>query len=92
MSINDLRKVYGKNKKAGQSVNAAVRAEIPGGAEILETTHWMQKHLLQSSNDEIQFVYEKLISASEKMKCSIARKYHLKTYEDNYEHNQTETD
>jgi hypothetical protein len=91
MGINDLRKVYGKNKKAGQAVNAAVRAEIPGGAEILEATHRLRKHFPNISGQEIQIVYEKLVSASEKMKSSIARKYHLKTYEDHNEYNEDTT-
>ncbi|MDR1491444.1 MAG: hypothetical protein LBT05_01790 [Planctomycetaceae bacterium] len=86
MSINDLRKVYGGNKKASQAVNAAVRAEIPGGAEILEATHWMRKHFPNISDDaEMDFVYKKLVSAAEKMKRSIAKKYQLKTYGDNYD-------
>jgi len=36
MSIVDLKKQYGKNKKSRQLYNAAIRAECPGGGELLD--------------------------------------------------------
>lgn len=35
MSTKALREKYGKNKKSRQLYNAAIRAECPGGGELL---------------------------------------------------------
>ena len=36
MSTKDLTAKYGKNKNSTQAINAAIRAELPGGAEALD--------------------------------------------------------
>ena len=38
MSMKDLRAVYG-DKKAPLVINAAIRAELPGGNEVLDAIH-----------------------------------------------------
>ena len=38
MSMRDLRAVYG-DKKATLVINAAIRAELPGGNEVLDAIH-----------------------------------------------------
>jgi len=36
MSIKELRTKYGRSKKSRQLYNAAIRAECPGGGELLD--------------------------------------------------------
>lgn len=36
MSTKELKEKYGKNKKSRQLYNAAIRAECPGGGELLD--------------------------------------------------------
>lgn len=41
MSRQDLAAKYGTSKNSGKLINAAIRAELPGGTELLEFREWL---------------------------------------------------
>lgn len=80
MSLKDLSEHYG-NKKGEQLVNDAIRAELPGGNEMLDAVN-LAPQVRAACNNEKKDLAEKLCSllyeGSRKMKKEIARRYDLK--------------
>jgi hypothetical protein len=81
MATQDLRKKYG-NGKQQQVINAAIRAEIPGGAEVLdlmELTHHAGQRLGWREADGrpsiLQVIHDRLRVAAEAMESEIRRRY-----------------
>jgi len=71
MPIKELRAKYGKNKKSRQLYNAAIRAECPGGGELLDLLELVssmrgrvssadEASKLQAIEDRLQLIRERM--------------------------------
>lgn len=87
MSLRDLNERYG-NKNGEQLVNDAIRAELPGGNEILDAVY-LAPQVRAACSEEKKELAEKLCSllfeGCKKMKNEIARRYDLKRKGENNE-------
>ena len=74
MSTKALREKYGKSKKSRQLYNAAIRAECPGGGELLDllelvssmrgrVTSAEEASKLQTIEDRLQVIRERMFYA-----------------------------
>jgi len=87
MGIYDLRKIYGKNKKANQAINSAIRAEIPGGGRLLNLTYETHQNLMTMPEDvqtAVLPIYHELTFIRQEMLNWIAQKYELASYTGKY--------
>ncbi len=85
MSIRDLTQKY-KRQKSRQAVNAAIREELPGGAELLDLASKFERLRLDAKNgrkfadDELAFV-EAVCADLQRLRDAfgneIARRYDL---------------
>lgn len=76
MGVKELRETYG-NAKSWQAMNRAIRAEIPGGAELLDAICLAAP--LSGRSQLGGRLFEKLQEAREAMNAHIAKKYNLKS-------------
>lgn len=76
MAVKELRETYG-NAKTWQAMNRAVRAEVPGGDELLDAIGLAAP--LRDRSPQCAKLFEKLQEAREAMNAFIAQKYNLKT-------------
>ena len=71
MSTKELKEKYGKNKKSRQLYNAAIRAECPGGGELLDLLELVssmrgrvasadEASKLQTIEDRLQLIRERM--------------------------------
>jgi hypothetical protein len=70
MSRRELAEKYGKNKNSTQRLNAAIRAEIPGGSEALDALD----SLRFAGNEQGAAAVRSIIAA---MAAEIRRRYNL---------------
>ena len=85
MGIRELKEKYGKRSTVG-AVNAAIRAECPGGAAVLDAATALHPVLSRSSGRtrrDLETTFELLRAARDAMKATVARNYGLKTFEEN---------
>jgi len=83
-SIAELKTKYGVSKKPKLAINAAIRAEIPGGAKVLDLTYKLSCQLpkLRNGKREVaQNILNELLMVSDEMKNFIAEKYHFESAE-----------
>jgi hypothetical protein len=75
MSTKDLAAKYGKSKNSTQLVNAAIRAEIPGGEVALNwLDHLRTRHELTGSQDA-EYGLAAVRSIVDAMAAEIRRRY-----------------
>lgn len=81
MSLQDLKAAYsdGRNRKGRQLINAAIRAELPGGTEVLDALALIQPSAATSKEYAWLNAVQKAVDA---MADAIARKYDLKSARD----------
>ncbi|MGB3222495.1 MAG: helix-turn-helix transcriptional regulator [Desulforhopalus sp.] len=74
LPIKKLKEKYGKGKKTRQLYNAAIRAECPGGSELLDLIELVSKmrHQRAVSIDE----YSKLLIVEDRLQVIRDRMYH----------------
>lgn len=71
MGVRDLKNRYGRSLRTEQAFNRAIRAEIPGGAAVLDALGLVGS---RKSWEEIQ---ERLLCARAEMADVIAARYDL---------------
>ncbi|MBP3558275.1 MAG: hypothetical protein J6K20_11335 [Thermoguttaceae bacterium] len=76
MAVKELREAYG-NAKTWQAMNRAIRAEVPGGDELLDAIGLAAP--LRDRSPQCAKLFEKLQQAREAMNAFIAQKYELKS-------------
>lgn len=85
MGIREIREKYGRNLKARQAVNAAIRAELVGGDDCLDaiaSLHRLATRLRQrglDGADDAEAALDSCREVAEAMSNEIARRYGLKT-------------
>lgn len=77
MSLDHLRNAYGRNRKARQLVNAAIRAEIPGGDAALDLLTLLHNLQRTEPSGRHQEALELAIQSTDAMAEEIAAKYQL---------------
>jgi len=79
MPTKDLREKYGTSRKQPQLINAAIRAELPGGDELLDVLE--RAHQIagrdERSADMIGPVLAGLRAAKAAMEAEIRRRYDM---------------
>jgi hypothetical protein len=86
MSLYDLKQKY--NGKTNSAFNAAVRAELIGGAELLDAihaVHALHAELAQTSSrhaERADYTLQLLRRAQRKMRDEIARRYEIGNQDD----------
>ncbi len=75
MAVKELREIYG-NTKAWQALNRAIRAEIPGGGDVLDALTLAGALRSTPKGDEL---FSRLLAARNEMQAAIARKYGFKS-------------
>jgi hypothetical protein len=87
MGIRELRAKYGRNLKGFVAVNAAIRAELPGGAELIDALQSLYFFLRLFPDDmHARRARADLQKVRERFAEEIARKYDLASArEDNEE-------
>lgn len=84
MSIFEIRQKYGKNLKARQAVNAAIRGEIVGGDDLLDALPLVDRLTQRLRDrelagvDEAQAALDHLRTLREIMAGIIAERYDLR--------------
>ncbi|MBQ8285865.1 MAG: hypothetical protein IJZ10_06145 [Thermoguttaceae bacterium] len=81
MSIKELKEKYGVRGSVG-AVNAAIRAEIPGGANVLDALTALHPALRRSNGRtrrDLEATFERLQSARAAMVDDVARRYGFKS-------------
>lgn len=74
MTARDLKARYGGNTK--MAINRAVRAEIPGGARVLdELEYWSSQVNLHSETGHAETAFLAFSEIANEMKNEIARRY-----------------
>ena len=96
MGIQELHDRYDR-KNSVQAINAAVRAEIPGGAKLLNLVARLYAKIHDptvSPPDELVTLYGELLAVQEEMKAAIAERYELKNHckRNDHDHNQSEVE
>ena len=84
MPMKDLRAVYG-DKKAPLVINAAIRAELPGGGVVLDTLYKATQMLYRASADEkptVSFFVNRLAEIKQAMVSEILRRYNIEEASD----------
>ena len=77
MGVKELCQAY--NKKSTESaVNAAIRAEVPAGAIVLDLLYELYPH--RNEGTQLASVYEKLLEAKQELFGVVAEKYQLKAW------------
>ena len=76
MAVKELREAYG-NAKTWQAMNRAIRAEVPGGDELLDAIGLAAP--LRDRSPQCAKLFEKLRQAREAMNAFIAQKYEFKS-------------
>lgn len=85
MPIKELAEKY--KGKPREALCRAVRAEIPGGADLFTALNIAAKN--RSESDDWRRLHNALIRARETMIAEIAQRYDLKTAKPNENENQT---
>ena len=80
MSVKELCSTYGK-KNTAPAVNAAIRAEVPGGAIVLDLLQ--RAASLRHKSEEWESEYVQLSKARNEMFNVIADKYGLRSRKEN---------
>lgn len=75
MSTRDLAEKYGKSKNSRQLVNAAVRAELAGGAEALDALEAAHKALGRGNDPTLGRLHASIRAITEAMQAEIRRRY-----------------
>lgn len=75
MGIRELREKYGATK-ARQAINRAIRAELPGGPEILDLIDHLQTCDPSPATDR---AHKLALQAQAAMSAEIARRYDLRS-------------
>ncbi len=79
MPVRDLRAKYGREKgKTGEALRRAVRAECPGGNELLDALTIASA--VQKKSEECRKIYQLLLRGRESMIAEIARRYEFKSH------------
>lgn len=77
MTVKDLKAKYGG--RAEQAINRAVRAEITGGARVLEELeYWSGQINLHGETGHAETAYIAFAEIAEEMKNEVARRYGMK--------------
>lgn len=80
MGIRELKDRYGR-KSNRQAVNAAVRAELVGGAAVIDLTakiHRMLRRLDEDQQKPVREIYDALKDIQGEMVEEIQRRYQIK--------------
>lgn len=77
MSVKELCQKYNRPHPS-QAINAAIRAEIPGGGIVLDLLNSTYP-MAQKNPKQFQAFFESIQNARNEMAKSIALKYELKT-------------
>lgn len=77
MGFKELRQKYGKT--SARAVNAAIRAEMPGGGIILDLL--TKTHPLKNNDPQWADAYQSLLQARNEMFNAVAEKYGLQKKE-----------
>ena len=77
MGVKELCQAYNKNNTES-AVNAAIRAEIPAGAILLDLIYELYPH--RNEETQLAYIYAKLLEAKQELFKVIAEKYHLKSW------------
>lgn len=87
MGIRELREAYGKNLKARQAINKAIRAELPGGSQCLDASHLTHKLVTSLRREghtalatQAQEVHDLMTDACCVMADDIGKTYELSSY------------
>jgi len=79
MATKELGEKYGRNKKSAQLINAAIRAELPGGNELLDALE--RAHKIAGRDERsagmIGPVLSGLRAAKVAMEAEIRRRYDM---------------
>jgi hypothetical protein len=81
--LRDLREKYGKTSGSGREVyNLAIREEIPGGSETLDSIELFYKILrrhgdLSEPGKIAAVAYERLLAIASAMEDEIRRRYNI---------------
>jgi len=83
--MRDLREKYGAKGKARQAINAAIRAELPGGEETLDALELFHKIVLRVGELEAddktptiaQVAHDRLAEIADAMEDEIRRRYQI---------------
>lgn len=81
MGIKELKEKYGVRGSVG-AVNAAIRAEIPGGANVLDALtalHPALRRLSGRTRRDLEATFERLQSARAAMVDDVATRYGFKS-------------
>lgn len=84
MGIKQLREKYGKNLKGRKALNAAVRAELIGGDDVLDALNIVNAAARAMKDrdfdgwQELEQAAQLLIEVADKMRAEIGRRYDLK--------------
>ena len=84
MSMKDLRAIYG-DKKAPLVINAAIRAELPGGNEVLDAIHkagQMKHNAAPEAKLGIAGCINLMIGIKQAMVSEILRRYEVEEFKD----------
>lgn len=74
MGLKELRQKYGKSEST-RAVNAAIRAEIPGGGIVLDLL--TKTHTLKNKDQNWAETYKSLLQIRDAMFNAVAEKYGL---------------
>jgi hypothetical protein len=77
MSTRDLAAKYGKSKNSTQLVNAAIRAELPGGNEALDALDTLRRADEHRSNRDTADALAAVRQIVEAMAAEIRRRYNM---------------
>ena len=79
MSKKKLQEKYGKNKKSRQLYNAAIRAECPGGSELLDLLELISSMRGRTNSaDEagkLRIIEDRLQLIRERMLCDVRERW-----------------
>jgi len=77
----EFRKKYGKNKKSRQLYNAAIRAECPGGDELVELLELVSKMRGRSNSadeaSKLRTIEDRLQLIRERMLCDVRERWQI---------------
>lgn len=77
MSTKDLAAKYGKSRNATQNINAAIRAEIPGGSQALDALDALRHRFESKPSADTEAGYNWAQAIVSAMAAEIRRRYDL---------------
>lgn len=82
MGVQELGKIYGPNNRGRVILARAVRAEIPGSSQLFDLVSGLYR--ARQKNPELEPLYRLADEALQEMKTAIAKKYQLKTWDEDH--------